>query len=190
LGGAVNNDGNRKVSFTAPSVSGQVEVVTEALELAGVGAETIGLVEAHGTSTPSGVPIEVASLTEAFRQYTDARGYCRIGSVKTNIGHTDVASGGASLIKMCLALQDGIAPASLNFNEPNPEIDFANSPFTVNTRTCAFGGLHGAPRRAIVNSFGVGGTNACLVLEQAPAMPAPPIAPRARDLLLLSAHDK
>lgn len=190
LGGATNNDGSRKVSFTAPSVSGQAEVITEVFELAGVSADTINLVEAHGTSTPSGDPIEVASLTEAFRQYTDARGFCRIGSVKTNIGHTDVASGGASLIKVCLSLQHGIAPASLNFRDPNPEIDFASSPFFVNTRTCAFDGTHGAPRRALVNSFGVGGTNACLMLEQSPLPPAVSPAPRRRDLLLLSAHDK
>jgi len=190
LGGATNNDGSRKVSFTAPSVQGQAEVITEALELAGVPAGSIGLVEAHGTSTPSGDPIEVASLTEAFRQYTDARGFCRIGSVKTNIGHTDVASGGASLIKACLALQHGIAPATLNFHEPNPEIDFERSPFVVNTRTSAFEGLDGAPRRALVNSFGVGGTNACLVLEQSPLPPPAPLPSRARELLLLSAHDK
>jgi acyl transferase domain-containing protein/acyl carrier protein len=190
LGGATNNDGNRKVSFTAPSVSGQSEVITEVIELAGIDADTINLVEAHGTSTPSGDPIEVASLTEAFRQYTEARGFCRIGSVKTNIGHTDVASGGASLIKVCLSLQHGIAPASLNFHEANPEIDFDDSPFFVNTRTSAFDGAHGAPRRALVNSFGVGGTNACLILEQSP-LPAPAsLPPRARDLLLLSAHDK
>ncbi|MBX3688622.1 type I polyketide synthase [Dokdonella sp.] len=190
LGGAVNNDGNRKVSYTAPSVSGQAEVITEAIELAGVPVESINLVEAHGTSTPSGDPIEVASLTQAFRQYTQARNFCRIGSVKTNIGHTDVASGGASLIKVCLSLQHGIAPASLNFNQPNPEIDFEASPFEVNTRTCAYAGTAGAPRRALINSFGVGGTNACLVLEQPPTLPAGELMPRERDLLLLSAHDK
>ncbi len=190
LGGAINNDGNRKVSFTAPSVNGQVEAITEALEITGVHPDTINFVEAHGTATPSGDPIEVASLTEAFRQYTDARGYCRIGSVKTNIGHTDVASGGASLIKSALSLQHGVFPASLNFNEPNPEIDFPSSPFYVNTATSAFDGVNGAPRRALVNAFGVGGTNACVILEEPPVLPAAELAARPRDLLLLSAHDK
>ncbi|CAB3773118.1 type I polyketide synthase [Paraburkholderia humisilvae] len=190
LGGAINNDGYSKISFTAPSVTGQVEVITEALELAGVHPDTINFVEAHGTATPSGDPIEVASLTEAFRQYTDERGYCRIGSVKTNIGHTDVASGGASLIKVALSLQHGIVPASLNFHESNPEIDFQASPFYVNTKTSPFVGASGAPRRALVNSFGVGGTNACMILEEPPALPLARSAPRPRDLLLLSAHDK
>ena len=189
LGGATNNDGNRKVSFTAPSVPGQVEVITEALELAEVNASTISMVEAHGTSTPTGDPIEVASLTEAFRQYTQEQGYCRIGSVKTNIGHTDVASGGASLIKTCLSLKHGIIPASLNYNEPNPEIDFDNSPFYVNTKTCNLERTNGNPLRALVNSFGVGGTNACLILEEPPKFEQKQTG-KKHDLLFLSAHCK
>jgi len=189
LGGAVNNDGASKVSFTAPSVQGQVNVITEALEIAGVDATSIAMVEAHGTSTPTGDPIEVASLSEAFRHYTQDTGFCRIGSVKTNIGHTDVASGAASLIKVCLSLQNGIAPASLNFHKANPEIDFENSPFYVNTKTSPMMGTAEKPLRALVNSFGVGGTNACIVIEQPPA---PTIAPstRTHDLLQVSAHTK
>ncbi len=189
LGGAVNNDGANKVSFTAPSVQGQVNVITEALEIAGVDAASIAMVEAHGTSTPTGDPIEVASLNEAFRHYTQETGFCRLGSVKTNIGHTDVASGAASLIKVCLSLQNGIAPASLNFNEPNPEIDFENSPFYVNTKTTPMSGTAEKPLRALVNSFGVGGTNACVIVEQPPE-PAPRPAANSHDLLLVSAHTK
>ncbi|MCK4712529.1 MAG: type I polyketide synthase, partial [Marinosulfonomonas sp.] len=189
LGGAVNNDGADKVSFTAPSVKGQVNVITEALEIAGVEATSIAMVEAHGTSTPTGDPIEVASLSEAFRHYTQEKGFCRIGSVKTNIGHTDVASGAASLIKVCLSLQHGIAPASLNFHAPNPEIDFENSPFYVNTKTSPMSGTSGIPLRALVNSFGVGGTNACIIVEQPPQIEQQP-SKRDHDLLCVSAHTK
>lgn len=189
LGGAVNNDGADKVSFTAPSVKGQVNVITEALEIAGVEATSIAMVEAHGTSTPTGDPIEVASLSEAFRHYTQEKGFCRIGSVKTNIGHTDVASGAASLIKVCLSLKHGIAPASLNFHAPNPEIDFENSPFYVNTKTGPMSGTDGKPLRALVNSFGVGGTNACVIVEQPPET-AQQANSNTHDLLLVSAHNK
>jgi phthiocerol/phenolphthiocerol synthesis type-I polyketide synthase E len=188
LGGAINNDGNRKAGFTAPSVQGQVEVITEAIELAGIDPTTITMVEAHGTSTPVGDPIEVASLTEAFGQYTTKKGYCALGSVKTNIGHTDVASGIASLIKAALSVKHGIIPASLNFHEPNPAINFADSPFFVNTRTTKWD-RHGAPARALINSFGVGGTNACVILEEAPPLEnAPP--QHDHDLLFISAHHK
>jgi acyl transferase domain-containing protein/acyl carrier protein len=189
LGGAVNNDGADKVSFTAPSVKGQVDVITEALEIAGVDATSIAMVEAHGTSTPTGDPIEVTSLSEAFRHYTQEKGFCRIGSVKTNIGHTDVASGAASLIKVCLSLQHGIAPASLNFHAPNPEIDFENSPFYVNAKTGPMSGTDGRPLRALVNSFGVGGTNACIVVEEPPQIKQQ-TSTNTHDLLLVSAHNK
>lgn len=188
LSGAISNDGNRKAGFTAPSVQGQVEVITEAIELAGIDPSTITMVEAHGTATPVGDPIEVASLTESFRQYTANKGYCALGSVKTNIGHTDVASGVASLIKTALSLKHGIIPASLNFHEPNPAINFTDSPFFVNTKTTNWA-HHGVPARALINSFGVGGTNACVILEEAPPIEnAPP--QHEHDLLFISAHHK
>ena len=188
LGGSINNDGNRKAGFTAPSVQGQVEVITEAIELAGIDPSTITMVEAHGTATPVGDPIEVASLTEAFGLYTANKGYCALGSVKTNIGHTDIASGIASLIKAALSVKHGIIPASLNFHEPNPAINFADSPFFVNTKTTEW--THpGAPARALINSFGVGGTNACVILEEPP--PFEDVLPQHdHDLLFISAHHK
>ncbi len=187
LGGAINNDGNKKVGFTAPSVEGQVEVITEALALSEVSADSITYVEAHGTATPIGDPIEVASLSEAFRQHSDRKQYCALGSVKTNIGHTDIASGAASLIKTALCLKTRKIPASLHFHEANPKIDFPNSPFFVNTELRDWKAENGAPLRALVNAFGVGGTNACLVLEEPPS-----ITPEAKelpcDLLLVSAR--
>jgi acyl transferase domain-containing protein/acyl carrier protein len=169
LGGAINNDGNKKAGFTAPSVEGQVEVITEVLALSEISADTITYVEAHGTATPIGDPIEVASLSEAFRQYSDRKQYCAIGSVKTNIGHTDIASGAASLIKTALCLKNRQIPASLHFNEVNPKIDFPNSPFFVNTELRNWQPQNGTPLRALVNAFGVGGTNACVILEEPPS---------------------
>ncbi|MEI7980729.1 MAG: beta-ketoacyl synthase N-terminal-like domain-containing protein [Bacteroidota bacterium] len=169
LGGAINNDGNKKAGFTAPSVGGQVEVITEALALSQISADTITYVEAHGTATPIGDPIEVTSLSESFRQYSDRKQYCAIGSVKTNIGHTDIASGAASMIKTALCLKNRQIPASLNFNEANPKIDFLNSPFFVNTKLRDWSRENGSPLRALVNSSGVGGTNACVILEEPPA---------------------
>jgi len=169
LGGAINNDGNKKVGFTAPSVEGQVEVITEALALSEISADTISYVEAHGTATPIGDPIEVTSLSDSFRKYSNRRQYCAIGSVKTNIGHCDIASGAASLIKTALCLKNHKIPASLHFNTPNPKIDFQNSPFFVNTELRNWQPENGTPLRALVNAFGVGGTNACIVLEEAPA---------------------
>ncbi|MEI6882999.1 MAG: beta-ketoacyl synthase N-terminal-like domain-containing protein [Bacteroidota bacterium] len=169
LGGAINNDGNKKVGFTAPSVEGQVEVITEALALSEVSADTITYVEAHGTATPIGDPIEVTSLSESFRMHSDRKQYCALGSVKTNIGHCDIASGAASLIKTALCLKHKVLPASLNFREANPKIDFPNSPFFVNTELKNWQHENGTPLRALVNAFGVGGTNACLILQEAPA---------------------
>lgn len=185
LAGAINNDGSDKVGFTAPSVNGQVEVAVEALERSGVSADMIAFVEAHGTATPIGDPIEVASLTQVFRNYTDRKEFCALGSVKGNIGHTDVASGAAGLIKTALALKHGRLPASLNFESPNPQIDFRNSPFFVNTARRDLP-RSGPPLRAMINSFGVGGTNACAVLEEPPPVVADG-ACRAGNILLLSA---
>ncbi|MEA3082232.1 MAG: hypothetical protein QOD54_1900, partial [Sphingomonadales bacterium] len=166
-GSAVNNDGSDKVGFTAPSVRGQARVVFEALQTAGVDAESIGYVEAHGTATPLGDPIEVAALTEAFRATTPKQGFCALGSVKTNIGHLDTAAGIAGFIKAVLCVQRGVIPASLHFRSPNPRIDFASSPFFVNTETRPW--TSDSPRRAGVSSFGMGGTNAHVILEQPPA---------------------
>lgn len=166
-GSAINNDGAMKVGFTAPSVSGQAAVIGEAQAIAGVDAETISYIEAHGTATPLGDPIEIAALTQAFNQSTDKKGFCAIGSLKTNLGHLDTAAGVAGLIKTVLALQHQMLPPSLHFETPNPKIDFANSPFYVNT-TLTEWKTNNTPRRAGVSSFGIGGTNAHVILEEAP----------------------
>ena len=170
-GAAVNNDGAGKVGFTAPGVEGQTEVIAMAHSLAGVEADSITYVEAHGTATPMGDPIEVTALTQAFRLTTDEKNYCAIGSVKTNIGHLDAAAGIASLIKTTMALKHKQIPPSLHFKQPNPKIDFANSPFYVNA-TLSEWKSDGSPRRAGVSSFGMGGTNAHVVLEEAPTQKA------------------
>ncbi|MEW6304921.1 MAG: aminotransferase class III-fold pyridoxal phosphate-dependent enzyme, partial [Verrucomicrobiota bacterium] len=187
-GAALNNDGSVKVSYTAPSIDGQAEVISLAQALAGVTADTITYIEAHGTGTPLGDPIEIAALTQAFRRTTDQKGFCAVGSVKTNIGHLDVAAGVAGLIKTTLALRHGLIPPSLHFAGPNPQIDFANSPFYVNARLSEWKS-DGVPRRAGVSSFGVGGTNAHVVLEEAPA--SEPSGPsRPWQLLPISARSE
>ncbi|BAZ20918.1 beta-ketoacyl synthase [Kalymmatonema gypsitolerans NIES-4073] len=166
-GSAINNDGSLKVSYTAPSVNGQAEVIVEALANAGINADDISYIETHGTGTATGDPVEVAALTKAFRAFTQRNGFCAIGSVKPNIGHLDIASGVASLIKTVLALKYKQIPPSLNFEVPNPEIDFANSPFYVNTKLSEWK-ANNTPRRAGVSSLGFGGTNAHVILEEAP----------------------
>ncbi|MDZ7949852.1 polyketide synthase [Nostoc sp. DedQUE09] len=166
-GSAINNDGSLKVSYTAPSVNGQAEVVVEALANAGINADDISYIETHGTGTATGDPVEIAALTKAFRAFTQRNGFCAIGSVKPNIGHLDIASGIASLIKTVLALKYKQIPPSLNFEAPNPEIDFANSPFYVNTRLTEWK-ANNTPRRAGISSLGFGGTNAHIILEEAP----------------------
>ncbi|MFN6485609.1 MULTISPECIES: beta-ketoacyl synthase N-terminal-like domain-containing protein [unclassified Nostoc] len=168
-GSASNNDGAMKVGYTAPSINGQAAVISEAQTLAGVDAETISYIEAHGTATPLGDPIEIAALTQAFSQTTDKKGFCAIGSVKTNLGHLDTAAGVAGLIKTVLALQHKMLPPSLHFETPNPKIDFANSPFYVNT-TLKEWKTDNTPRRAGVSSFGMGGTNAHVILEETPVL--------------------
>jgi len=185
-GSSINNDGSTKVGFAAPSVAGQAKVITEALGMAHVDAETVTYIEAHGTGTALGDPVEMAALTQAFRAYTRATGYCALGSVKTNIGHLDIASGVTGLIKTVLALQHKQLPPSLNFTAPNPNIDFANSPFYVNA-TLSDWKANGSPRRAGVSSFGIGGTNAHVILEEAPPM-EPGSESRPWQLLLLSAR--
>ena len=185
-GSAINNDGSLKIGFTAPSVSGQAKVIAEAQAVAGVDARTIGYVEAHGTATALGDPVEIAALTEAFRAGTDAKGFCAVGSVKTNIGHTDAAAGVAGLIKTVLALEHKELPPSLNYERPNPQIDFADSPFYVNAVLSDWEAGE-TPRRAGVSSLGLGGTNAHVILEEAPATP-PARESKPWRLLLLSAR--
>ncbi len=183
-GSAVNNDGNLKVGFTAPSLEGQAGVIEEALAVSGVDPATIDYVEAHGTGTPLGDPVEVAALTRAF-QGTGRRSKCALGSIKTNIGHLDAAAGVAGLIKTILALQHGEIPASLHFERPNPKLELDRSPFYVNAELRPWPEGEG-PRRAGVSSFGIGGTNAHVVVEEAP--PSAPSAPTSEmQLLVLSA---
>jgi len=184
-GSAVNNDGSVRVSYMAPSVSGQAEVIAMAQAIAGVEPESIGYVEAHGTGTLIGDPIEIAALTQAFRAGTDKKGFCAIGSVKPNIGHLDAAAGVVGLIKTVLVLKHKMIAPTLHFEQPNPNIDFVNSPFYVNTRLAKWE-ADGTPRLAGVSSFGMGGTNAHVILEEAPTVePSGPSRPA--QLLLLSA---
>ena len=187
-GAAINNDGGDKASFTAPSVEGQATVVAMALDDAGVDARDIDYVEAHGTATPLGDPIEVHALTAAFRQTTSATGFCRIGTVKSNLGHLVIAAGATGLIKTALALHRGLIPASIHFQSPNPKIDFENSPFRVVTENTPWP-AGSRPRLAGVSSFGVGGTNAHVVVAEAPPVPSSP-SNRGSDLLLVSARSE
>jgi phthiocerol/phenolphthiocerol synthesis type-I polyketide synthase E len=185
-GSAINNDGSDKVGYTAPSVEGQAQVILAAQMIADVSPESIGYVEAHGTATPMGDPIEIAALTQAFRTETERSGYCAIGSVKTNVGHLDAAAGVTGLIKAVLALRHRTLPPSLHYERPNPQIDFAGSPFYVNTQAKDWPAGR-TPRRAGVSSFGMGGTNAHVVLEEAPVF-APCGAARAWQVLPVSAR--
>lgn len=166
-GTAVNNDGSSKAGYLAPSVSGQASAIVEAQGLAGVDADSIRYVECHGTGTRLGDPIEIDALSSAFRQATDAVGFCYVGSVKANIGHLDTAAGVVGLIKAALCVSSGMIPPTIGFEHPNPSIDFERSPFKVNNQLIPWPQLQG-PRRAAVNSLGVGGTNAHAILEQAP----------------------
>jgi len=184
-GTAVNNDGALKVGFTAPSVQGQAAVIEEALAMAEVSPDSIGYVEAHGTGTSLGDPIEVAALTKAYRKWTERTSYCPIGSVKTNIGHLDAAAGIAGIMKTVLALKHKQIPPSLNFTNPNPQIDFEHSPFYVNTKLSDWH-TDGCPRRAGVSSFGLGGTNGHIILEEAPEVELSGSS-RPQQLLLISA---
>ena len=166
-GSAVNNDGAMKVSYTAPRIDSQAAVIRSAQLMAEVAPDSITYIEAHGTGTALGDPIEIAALTQAFRQETEQPGFCAIGSVKTNIGHLDAAAGIASLIKTVLALKHQQIPPSLHFQQPNPQIDFERSPFYVNTVLTDWPSSP-QPRRAGVSSFGIGGTNVHVVLEEGP----------------------
>jgi acyl transferase domain-containing protein len=186
LGSAMNNDGSGKIGFTAPSVEGQAQAIEAAQRMAGVEPDDITYIEAHGTGTPLGDPMEIRALTRVFRARTHRKQFCGIGSIKSNFGHTDVAAGVAGLIKAVLALENRALPPSLHFERPNPEIDFESSPFYVNA-TLRDWTSEGAPRRAGVSSFGLGGTNVHVVLEEAPEPPAPAPA-RPWQVLTLSAQ--
>jgi len=188
-GTAVNNDGRLKAGYTAPSVDGQAEVIATAQALADVDPATISYVEAHGTATPMGDPIEVEALTQAFRLETDRTQFCRLGSVKSNVGHLDAAAGVAGLIKTVLALEHAALPPTLHYRTPNPRIDFTTSPFLVNASLEDWA-PGGAPRRAGVSAFGVGGTNAHIVLEQAPPRHTSASPSDSKHLFVLSAKSR
>src|SRR5262245_11153306 len=166
-GTAANNDGSAKISYTAPSLGQQSQAVVDALELAGVSADSVGYVECHSTGTLVGDPLEIEALTMAFRKESKRKQYCAVGSVKANIGHPEQAAGIAGLIKTALVLHHKRIPPSINYETPNPAIDFASSPFYVNTKLRDFP-LADTPRRAGLNSLGIGGTNVFAVLEEAP----------------------
>jgi len=185
-GAAINNDGAGKAGYTAPSIDGQVEVVATAQALAGVDPRSIGYIEAHGTGTPLGDPIEIAALTRVFRAATSDVGFCRLGSLKANLGHLDAAAGVAGLIKTVLALEHKEFPPLVNFRSSNPQLGLDQSPFTASARGSAWSRDDG-PRRAGVSSFGIGGTNAHVVLEEAPNIPCS-ASPRDQHLLVLSAR--
>lgn len=188
-GTAVNNDGGNKAGFAAPSISGQVEVITEALAVAEVPAQTVDYVETHGTGTPLGDPIEIAALHKAFREAGDTRTQaCRLGTLKPNIGHTGPASGVLALIKVLLAFQHRMYPPAANFTAPNPQIEFSKSPFYVGTRLRRWNAPGGKPRRAGVSSYSMGGTNAHAVLQEPPRAELPPKSQEGAHLLVLSAR--
>lgn len=185
-GAAVNNDGGAKASFTAPSVDGQAAVIGAALAQSGVEARSISYVETHGTATPMGDPIEVEGLVRAYAAHTADKGFCTIGSLKSNVGHMVTAAGAAGLIKTALALHCEAIPASLHYETPNPAIDFDATPFSVNSQLRPWP-RGAAPRRAGVSSFGVGGTNAHVIVEEAP-LREPSDAATGPQLLVLSAR--
>ncbi|MFR9676992.1 type I polyketide synthase, partial [Streptomyces sp. TR06-5] len=187
-GSALTNDGSDKVGYTAPSVHGQAAAVAAALGVGGIEPDTVTAIEAHGTGTPLGDPVEVAALNEVFRTSTKDTGFCALGSVKSNIGHLDSAAGISGFLKAVLQLRNRQLAPTLHYSEPNPRIDFADSPFSVCDRLQEWKGRDAAPLRIGVSSFGFGGTNAHVVLEEAPDRPAAPPPARAVQLLPLSAR--
>ncbi|HXU34672.1 MAG TPA: amino acid adenylation domain-containing protein, partial [Thermoanaerobaculia bacterium] len=192
-GTATNNDGSSRVGFTAPSVDGQAQAIAEALGLAEVSARDIAFVEAHGSATPIGDPIEIAALTRAFRADSGDLQWCAVGSAKSNFGHANTAAGIAGLARATLAIEHATIPPTLHFERPNPQIDLAASPFYVPTRATPWPAhpAHPAepsPRRAGISSFGLGGTNVHAVIEQAPAALPAQSSPRPLQPLFLSAH--
>jgi acyl transferase domain-containing protein/thioesterase domain-containing protein/SAM-dependent methyltransferase/acyl carrier protein len=186
LGAAVNNDGSHKVGYTAPGIEGQVGVIRAALALAGADPRSISYVEAHGTGTALGDAIEVAALTQAFRRSTQERGFCALGSLKTNLGHLNTAAGVGGLIKATLALENKLLPPTLHFTQPHPKLALESSPFFVNTTALEWK-AGATPRRAGVSSFAMGGTNAHVILEEAPPREST-TRTRPWELLVLSAR--
>lgn len=184
LGSAVNNDGALKVGYTAPGVSGQSDVIEEALSVSEVKPDSISYIETHGTGTELGDPVEVEALSRVFTKNSPKEKFCALGSVKTNIGHLDSAAGIASFIKTVLALKEKTLPPSLNYEKPNPNINFEDSPFYVNA-TLAPWEKNDGPRRAGVSSFGFGGTNAHVILEEAPSRRLPHGEERSRSFYIL-----
>lgn len=186
-GSAINNDGHRKVGFTAPSIDGQVEVIRHAMAVAGVEPGDIGFVEGHGTGTELGDPVEVAALNDAFGRGRGP-GTCALGSVKSNLGHLDAAAGIAGLIKASLAVAYGVIPPTLHFERPNPKIPWSDGPFHVNAQAIAW--PTDVPRIAGVSAFGIGGTNAHAIVEGPTERPVDATASDAPVLLLVSAKDE
>ena len=189
-GYAVNNDGNMKAGYSAPSVQGQVNVISDALSAAGVNPDTISFVEGHGTGTLIGDPIEVKALTEVFGKQTGMKNFCALGSVKSNIGHSNISAGMASLIKTLLALQHKEIPPVVNFTTPNPEMDIENSPFYINQDLKNWKKTGDAPRRAGVTCLGIGGTNCHMTLEEAPERYEKSDTKRDEYILTLSAKSE
>lgn len=169
-GSAINNDGSSKIGFTAPGTDGQIDVISRALASAGMPAASLGYIEAHGTATGLGDPVEVAALAQVFRRQETTGHSCALGAVKSNIGHLDAAAGSAGLIKTVLMLKNRHLVPTLHFKKPNPKIDFSGTPLYVNTRYEPWTSQQG-PLRAGVSSFGIGGTNAHIILEEAPPVP-------------------
>jgi len=193
-GSALNNDGSLKVGYTSPSEAGQVDVVLRALKDARVSPDTIGFVETHGTGTVLGDPVEMSALTRAYRtapgNTENRKQYCAVGSVKANVGHLDVAAGAVGFIKAVLCLYHGKIPPVINFTRPNPLIDFENSPFYVNVNVSPWQSQDSTPRRAAVSSLGIGGTNAHVILEEAPPdTDSSPRESRPFQLVLVSAQN-
>ncbi|GIH03424.1 hypothetical protein Rhe02_14910 [Rhizocola hellebori] len=186
LGSAVNNDGAAKMGYTAPGVDGQTEVIAEAQAVAGITADQVGYIEAHGTGTQLGDAIEIQALTRAFRRDTDRRGFCLVGGVKGNIGHLDAAAGIAGLIKAALTVERSMVPASLYCDPPNEHLGLADTPFTLSAATVPWPD-DGRPRIAGVSAFGIGGSNAHVVLGQAPAVSR---SDNESHVLVLSAHNE
>jgi acyl transferase domain-containing protein len=186
-GTAIGNDGAAKVSYAASSREGQARVIAEAFAVAEVEAETVGLVETHGTATALGDPIEIQALTQVFRASTERRGFCALGTLKANLGHLDAGAGVAGLIKATLALERELLPPAAYLGEPHPKLSLAEGPFYLRREPTPWP-RSARPRRAGVSAFGIGGTNAHVVLEEAPAPPAaPPAGEGGADLLLWSA---
>lgn len=182
---AINNDGSNKVSYLAPSVDGQAAAIREAIEIADIDPSSVGFIECHGTGTQMGDPIEVEALSQAYGIDNPRKQYCALGSVKSNIGHLDTAAGMAGMIKAIQSMKYGQLVPTLHFNSPNPAIDFASSPFYVNDRLRDWDAE--GPRRSAVSSLGVGGTNAHVILEEAPAFDGTDESKHSVHLISLSA---